>query len=101
MSLSSWARVEQVTASGRAEIGAQRIYILPTRYGMIYATLVFLMLLGAVNYGNNPAHLLTFLLAGAVAYYTLLTIGDGLVSQIPALIIATSAGVLSPGWRQQ
>jgi len=30
---------------------------------MIFAILVFLMLLGAVNYGNNPAHLLAFLLA--------------------------------------
>ena len=71
MSLSSWARVEQVSASGQAEIGAQRIYILPTRYGLIFAVLVFLMLLGAVNYGNNPAHLLAFLLAalGSNAIY--------------------------------
>jgi len=30
----------------------------------------------------------------AVQTYTLLTIGDGLVSQIPALIISTSAGIL-------
>src|SRR5688572_19893627 len=30
----------------------------------------------------------------AVRRYTLLTIGDGLVSQIPSLIIATSAGIL-------
>ncbi len=33
-------------------------------------------------------------LATAVQNYTLLTIGDGLVSQIPALIISTGAGVL-------
>jgi flagellar biosynthesis protein FlhA len=33
-------------------------------------------------------------LAKAVQYYTLLTIGDGLVSQIPALIISTGAGIL-------
>lgn len=71
MGLSSWARIEQVTDSGYAEIGARRIYILPTRYGIIFAVLVFLMLLGAVNYGNNPAHLLTFLLAafGSNAIY--------------------------------
>ncbi len=30
----------------------------------------------------------------ALQLYSLLTIGDGLVSQIPALIIATSAGIL-------
>ena len=33
-------------------------------------------------------------LADALNLYTMLTIGDGLVSQVPALIIATSAGVL-------
>ncbi|MBN1906034.1 MAG: flagellar biosynthesis protein FlhA [Deltaproteobacteria bacterium] len=33
-------------------------------------------------------------LAKAVEFYTLLTIGDGLVSQIPALIISTGAGIL-------
>ena len=31
----------------------------------------------------------------AVKKYTLLTIGDGLISQIPSLIIATSAGILT------
>lgn len=30
----------------------------------------------------------------AVQYYTLLTVGDGLVSQIPALIVSTAAGLL-------
>ncbi|MDH3392374.1 MAG: flagellar biosynthesis protein FlhA [Desulfobulbaceae bacterium] len=33
-------------------------------------------------------------LASAAETYTLLTIGDGLVSQIPALIISTSAGII-------
>lgn len=33
-------------------------------------------------------------LSAAVQLYTILTIGDGLVSQIPALIIAASAGIL-------
>ena len=71
MAFADWARIEKTTAGGRAEIGARRIYILPTRYGMIYAALLMLMLLGAVNYGNNPAHLLTFLLAalGSNAIY--------------------------------
>ena len=35
---------------------------------------------------------LTFQEAGSV--YTLLTIGDGLTSQIPALIVSTAAGIL-------
>ena len=33
-------------------------------------------------------------LTDALQLYTILTIGDGLVSQVPALIIATSAGIL-------
>lgn len=31
---------------------------------------------------------------GALSTYTLLTVGDGLVSQIPALLISTSAGII-------
>jgi len=60
----TWKRIERASAAGRAQINGRRIYMLPTRYGWIFAALVLLMLLGAVNYGNNPAHLLTFLLAG-------------------------------------
>ena len=67
MAFADWARVEQVSAAGQAEIGARRIYILPTRYGLMFGVLLFLMLLGAVNYVNNPGHLLTFLLAGLAA----------------------------------
>lgn len=33
-------------------------------------------------------------IGGAATKYTLLTIGDGLVSQIPALLISTSAGIM-------
>ena len=73
MALVDLMRVEQVSASGRAEIGARRIYILPTRYGFIFAALLFLMLLGSVNYANNPAHLLTFLLAGLASNAIYLT----------------------------
>lgn len=71
MAFADWLRSERLSPAGAAEIGARRIYILPTRYGLLYAAMLFLMLLGAVNYGNNPAHLLTFLLAvlGANAIY--------------------------------
>jgi uncharacterized protein (DUF58 family) len=73
MALANLIRIERVSAAGRAEIGARRIYILPTRYGLIFATLLFLMLLGSVNYANNPAHLLTFLLAGLASNAIYLT----------------------------
>ena len=40
----------------------QRVYILPTRQGLIFSVLLITMLLGAVNYNNSMAYLLTFLL---------------------------------------
>ncbi len=45
-------------------LSRQRIYILPTRYGLLYAFLVFLLTLGAANYNNSVGFLLAFLLAG-------------------------------------
>ena len=40
-----------------------RVYILPTRYGYAFALALSAMLLGAINYNNGLAYLLTFLLA--------------------------------------
>lgn len=47
------------------EFDRRRVYVLPTRFGLFYATLLLAMLLGALNYNNNPALLLALLLAGA------------------------------------
>lgn len=49
-----------------ARIHRKRIYILPTGFGLFLAALVFAMLLGGLNYNNNPALLLVFLLAAVV-----------------------------------
>lgn len=43
---------------------ARRIYILPTRFGLVFATILAAMLLGALNFNNNPALLLSFLVSG-------------------------------------
>lgn len=43
---------------------ARRIYILPTRQGLIFSLLLLGMLLGAMNYGLSMGFLFTFLLAG-------------------------------------
>ena len=43
----------------------RRIYILPTRQGMGFATAVAVMLLGSINYGNALGYVLSFLLVGA------------------------------------
>ncbi|WP_261640420.1 flagellar biosynthesis protein FlhA [Erwinia mallotivora] len=44
------------------------------------------LLVGVVQHGMDVGH--------AAESYTLLTIGDGLVAQIPALVISTAAGVI-------
>ncbi|MFB9069067.1 DUF58 domain-containing protein [Pseudofulvimonas gallinarii] len=41
----------------------RRIYILPSRFGLVYATALFFLQLGALNYNNNAAILLALLLA--------------------------------------
>jgi uncharacterized protein (DUF58 family) len=41
----------------------RRIYVLPTRSGLIFGLLLLLMLLGSINYGNSMGFVLTFLLA--------------------------------------
>jgi uncharacterized protein (DUF58 family) len=44
----------------------KRIYVLPTRHGLLVGVLVLGMLLGALNYNNNPGLMLAFLLAAVV-----------------------------------
>lgn len=48
-----------------ARLDRRRIYVLPTAFGLFFATLLGAMLLGALNYNNNPALLLALLLAAA------------------------------------
>ncbi len=58
---------ETTPVSGRPDLigrGERRVYILPTRYGLVYAALVGGMLLGSLNYNNNLGLLLSFLLVG-------------------------------------
>src|SRR6187549_261496 len=59
-----WARRRQGEDRLPAAVSARRIYILPTRGGMAYAALVFVMLLAGLNYSNSIAMIITFLLAG-------------------------------------
>lgn len=40
----------------------QRVYIVPTRFGFVFAFFLVVMLLGAINYSNSMGHLLVFLL---------------------------------------
>ena len=45
-------------------INRRRIYVLPTGFGLFLGVLLATMLVGGLNYNNNPALLLVFLVAG-------------------------------------
>ncbi len=48
-----------------ARMTRQRIYVLPTASGLFFGFVLGTMMLGALNFNNNPALLLAFLVAGA------------------------------------
>jgi len=63
-------RLPALTRLRRAEplptrLDRRRIYVLPTGFGLMFGVLLFVMLVGALNYGNNAAVLLTCVLGGA------------------------------------
>lgn len=45
-------------------LGQRRIFIMPTRYGLLFALALIVMLVGAINYTLALGHALVFLLAG-------------------------------------
>ena len=51
-----------VPAAGTADLQRQRVYIFLTRQGLFYSILLLVILLGAVNYTNSMAYVLTFTL---------------------------------------
>src|SRR5687767_11196779 len=60
----TWARRRQGADAHAIALKRRRIYILPTRFGVVFATMVFAMLLGSLNYAASLGFALTFLLAG-------------------------------------
>lgn len=50
--------------TGPVTLGRRRVYIIPTRTGLVFALILLAMLMGAVNYQNSLAFVLTFLLTG-------------------------------------
>jgi len=59
-----WARRRQGEDRLPITISTRRVYILPTRGGMAFAMLLFIMLLAGLNYSNSTALLITFMLTG-------------------------------------
>ena len=58
-----WVRRRQGADLLPVELGRRRLYILPTRGGLAFGALVFLMFMAGLNYANSLALFLTFLLA--------------------------------------
>ncbi|GAB3383012.1 DUF58 domain-containing protein [Lysobacter fragariae] len=67
-----------------ALIDRRRVYVLPTGFGLFYAVSLLTMVLGALNYNNNPALLLGLLLGAA-----------GLASLIAAQMQLTGLGIVA------
>jgi len=67
----AWARRRHGIDVDPMVIPTRRVYILPTRLGLFYGGMLFLMFLGAMNYANNLALGLTFILSsiGLVAMH--------------------------------
>ena len=66
-----WARKRQGTDRPVTQLKSNRVYILPTGVGLVFALMTFAMLLGSMNYNNNLSFVLTFLLTslGLVAMH--------------------------------
>ncbi len=62
--LTRFARINKTNPQGKARITSRHIYILPTKYGIIFASILFIMLIGSINYANNLGFILTFILSG-------------------------------------
>ena len=78
-----WTRPREPEALP-ARFDRRRVYVLPTRFGLFYLVLLLAMLLGALNYNNNPALLLGLLLGGA-----------GLASLVAAQLQLTGLAVVA------
>lgn len=60
----NWAQRRQGRDARAVTLQRRRIYILPTRFGIVFGLLVLAMLLGSLNYDASLGFALTFLLAG-------------------------------------
>ncbi len=58
-------------ASEAIVLGRRQLYMLPTRYGLLFALVATVLLLASINYGNGLGYALTFLLV-AVAVVSML-----------------------------
>lgn len=63
LSWRNWVRIARAEAAP-AVLSQRHIYILPTRYGLLYAFVLLAMLIGSINYTLSLGFVLTFLMTG-------------------------------------
>ncbi len=63
--MSFWFRLTS-TVPAQTTLGRRQLYMLPTRYGFLFALVVAVLLLASINYGNGLGYALTFLLVSVV-----------------------------------
>jgi len=85
-----WMRKRQGPDPDPVDLKRSRIYILPTGLGIVYAAMLFAMMFGGMNYGNNLGLALTFMLAsvGLVAMHHC----HGTLSGLALKLVATESG---------
>jgi uncharacterized protein (DUF58 family) len=60
----AWFHRVDIPERGAILLGHRRVYIMPTRLGMLFAATLLIMLVGSINYVLSLGFMLTFLLAG-------------------------------------
>jgi uncharacterized protein (DUF58 family) len=96
--MAQWMRRRQGTDRLPVTLERRRLYILPTRAGLAFTVLLFLMLLAGLNYANSLALFLTFLLTGfalvAMQQCHRNLLGTEVVAIIAPAVFARSTGAL-------
>ena len=59
-----WSSRKRAPEAGTIFLGQRRVYILPTRQGLVFSIALLLMLIGSINYNLSLGYVLTFMLAG-------------------------------------
>ena len=62
--LRAWFSGYRAPEHGAVTLGHRRVYILPTRLGLMFGATLLIMLVGSINYVLSLGFMLTFLLAG-------------------------------------
>jgi len=96
--MAQWMRRRQGTDRLPVTLARRRLYILPTRAGLAFTALLFLMLLAGLNYANSLALFLTFLLTGfalvAMQQCHRNLLGTEVVAAIAPAVFARSSGAV-------